>query len=75
MPLSATWLGLEIIIRSEGKLDRQRQIAYDIADTVQSKIWYKQGTSSVAQWLSLHTPNAGGSGPIPGQGTRPHMPN
>ena len=28
----------------------------------------------MAQWLRLHTPNAGGPGSIPGQGTRSHMP-
>ena len=28
----------------------------------------------MGQWLRLHTPNAGGSGSIPGQGTRSHMP-
>ena len=31
------------------------------------------GTSLVAQWLRLHTPNAGGPGSIPRQGTRSHM--
>ena len=31
------------------------------------------GFSLVVQWLRLHTPNAGGLGSIPGQGTRPHM--
>ena len=30
-------------------------------------------TSLVVQWLKLHTPNAGGLGSIPGQGTRSHM--
>ena len=30
-------------------------------------------TSLVVQWLRLHTPNAEGSGSIPGQGTRSHM--
>ncbi|TEA29726.1 hypothetical protein DBR06_SOUSAS510336, partial [Sousa chinensis] len=29
--------------------------------------------SLVVQWLRVHTPNAGGSGSIPGQGTRSHM--
>ena len=29
-----------------------------------------EGTSLVVQWLRLHTPNAGGLGSIPGQGTR-----
>ncbi|TEA40837.1 hypothetical protein DBR06_SOUSAS19710046, partial [Sousa chinensis] len=28
----------------------------------------------VVQWLRLHTPNNGGPGSIPGQGTRSHMP-
>ena len=32
------------------------------------------GTSLAVQWLRLRTPNAGGLGPIPGQGTRSHMP-
>ena len=31
MPLSATWMDLEIIILSEVKSDRERQILYDIA--------------------------------------------
>ena len=31
------------------------------------------GTCLVAQWLRLCTPNAGGQGSIPGQGTRSHM--
>ena len=32
------------------------------------------GTSVVVQWLRLHAPNARGSGSVPGQGTRFHMP-
>ena len=32
------------------------------------------GTSLVVQRLRLHIPNTGGWGSIPGQGTRPHMP-
>ena len=31
------------------------------------------GTYLVVQWLRLCTPNAGGLGSIPGQGTRSHM--
>ena len=31
------------------------------------------GTSLVVQWVRLRTPNAGGLGSIPGQGTRSHM--
>ena len=31
-------------------------------------------TSLVVQWVRLCTPNAGGQGSIPGQGTRSHMP-
>ena len=33
----------------------------------------KGGTSLVVQWIGLYTPNAGGPGLIPGQGTRSHM--
>ena len=32
------------------------------------------GASLGAQWLRLHTPNAGGWGLIPGWGTRSHIP-
>ena len=31
------------------------------------------GISLVVQWLTLHTPNAGVPGLIPGQGTRSYM--
>ena len=34
---------------------------------------WDSGTSLVAQWVGLWVPNAGGSGSIPGQGTRSHM--
>ena len=34
----------------------------------------RTGTSLEVQWLRLLTPKAGGSGLIPGQGTRSHMP-
>ena len=34
---------------------------------------YTPGTSLVVQWVRLCTPNAGGPGSIPGQGTRSHM--
>ena len=41
----------------------------------QKKILKKKlGTSLVVQWLRLHAPNAGGSGSIPGQGARTHIP-
>ena len=36
--------------------------------------YWRQGTSLGVQWLRLHTPNAGGLGLIPGEGTRFHMP-
>ena len=35
--------------------------------------WTKEGTSLVVQWLRLCTPNAGGPGSIPGQGSRSPM--
>ena len=31
------------------------------------------GTSLAFQWLRLYAPSAGGPGPIPSQGTRPHV--
>ena len=31
------------------------------------------GTSLVVQWLRLHSPSAGGTGSIPGQGTSSHI--
>ena len=31
------------------------------------------GTSLVVQWLTVHVPNAGNLGSIPGQGTRSHV--
>ena len=34
----------------------------------------EMGMSLVAQWLRICTPNGGGQGSIPGQGTRSHMP-
>ena len=37
-----------------------------------NKNYIKHGTSLVAQWIRLRAPNAGGSGSIPGQGTRSH---
>ena len=33
----------------------------------------RNGISLVAQWFRLQTPNAGGPGSVPGQGTRSHM--
>ena len=39
-----------------------------------SAIKKNEGTSLVAQWVGLRTPNAGGPGSTPGQGTRSHVP-
>ena len=34
----------------------------------------REGTSLVVRWLRLRVASAGDPGSIPGQGTRPHMP-
>ena len=34
-----------------------------------AKTW-KQGTSLAVQWLRLHAPSAGGTGSIPGRGSK-----
>ena len=34
----------------------------------------QRGTSLVVEWLRLHAPNSGSPGSIPGQGTKPRMP-
>ena len=41
LPLAATWMYLEIIILSEVKSDRERQISYDITYMWNLKKWYK----------------------------------
>ena len=46
-----------------GKGEKERQYWVTVKYT-------ENGTSLVVQWLRLHTPNAGGLGSIPGQGTR-----
>ena len=47
---------------------------YTVSDGEILKFKEDLGTSLVAQWLRLQAPNAGGSGSIPGQGTRYHIP-
>ena len=41
MPFAATWMDLEIVILSEVKSDRERQIPYDIAYMWNLKKGYK----------------------------------
>ena len=41
MPFVATWMDLEIVILSEVKSDRERQISHDIAYMWNLKRWYK----------------------------------
>ena len=41
LPLAATWMYLEIIILSEVKSDRERQISYDITYMWNLQKWYK----------------------------------
>ena len=49
-----------------------RMESYLCMFSTRSEIWLS-GISLVVQWLRLCTPNAGGPGLIPGQGTRSHM--
>ena len=53
-----------------GKMDDSRE-REDLLTYIKK---VRRGTSLVAQWVRLHTPNAGGPGSIPGQGTRSHLP-
>ena len=41
MPFAATWMDLEVVILSEVKSDRERQISYDIAYMWNLKKGYK----------------------------------
>ena len=47
MPFAATWMDVEIIILSEVKSERERQISYDIAYTWNLK--YDTGVPTVTQ--------------------------
>ena len=47
-------------------------LTQDLASLCHILVPVTPGTSLVVQWLSLQTPNAGGLGLIPGQGTRSH---
>ena len=58
------------------KSHKDAQIYYKqcIIDYKHIKAYIKlEGTSLMAQWLSLHAPKAASLGSIPGQGTRSHM--
>ena len=62
MPFAATWMDLEIIIQSEVKSDRERQITYDItymrklkkSDT--NELIYKTETDTQTQRMNLWLP-------------------
>ena len=41
MPFAATWMDLEIIILSEVKSERERQISYDINYMWNLEKWYR----------------------------------
>ena len=43
------------------------------AKEIINKMKRQSGTSLVVQWVTLHAPNAGGPGSIPGRGTRSHV--
>ena len=57
MPFASTWMELEIIILSEVKSGRERQIPYDI--TYVWNLKYGTGASLVVQWLRIHLPMQG----------------
>ena len=62
-----------IYIQKNRKQDSKR-IAYErLLQPIHKSQEAEAGTSLVAQWLRLRTPNGGGLGSIPGQGTRSHM--
>ena len=68
-------MGLGSTVQSETQLSAVRLFLHELA--VQRSFLFKNSvpdTSLVFQWLRPCTPNAGGPGSIPGQGTRPHMP-
>ena len=41
MPFAATWMDLEIIILSEVKSDRERQVSYNITYMWNLEKWYR----------------------------------
>ena len=46
---------------------KQNQTVTSVSEVLKK---FTLGTSQVGQWLGLHAPSAGGTGSIPGQGTR-----
>ena len=51
----------------------QRPLELNFLPFILLKKSLSRGTSSVAQWLGLRAPSAGGPGSIPGWGSRSHM--
>ena len=54
-------------------VEKYRYLSLPYRQTLSQEVKF-QGPSLVVQWLRLCTPDAGGPGLIPGQGTRFHMP-
>ena len=79
---TAELLGNLVLNRSASRICQKRENSKSCGITVQVSCFSSQveakryllGTSLVVRWLRLHTPNAGGLGSIPGQGTRSHRP-
>ena len=66
-PCETTWMGLEIIIRSEVSQEEKKKVSHDI--TYMLNLKYDTGTSLGVQGLRLPGSTAGAMGSIPVQVT------
>ena len=86
VPRAVSWVSRSIVTMEDPSLDEAAMVSGELSTLflqllvslsdfkVKSlKIADIIRTSLVVQWLTLHTPNAGGPCSISGQGTRSHM--